>query len=449
MTDTRLLDQMITNLGVTGISTADRNKLAQLKFTEYSGDLQDADTAIGKLQIDDNLKLELLKLQVHYLHNLDAVKDAKKKMADALAKSENHKGFVDHIRKTEKQLEEKTSELAAVRTQSSKAQAELAAKEKQLADKEQQLEVVNKENKSLADKHTVELNVLRQAKEQLANKHAEEVTALRHIEAQLAEKDKHLAEQKAQLDEARKQCGEIQNNLQRKLQELQKLESHKHSSRTVPKSHQNSDKPETVELTVDEIQEIRDLRDKLILRHNNISHNNILKFDNFTKMFDIMYRRRKIIKRIIPHRANVYSDIKVNATNKVSHNTPNPNTYSIRIDINLSSYLNIFITPTNDTTTTSDNMDVNMIVYVEFDNNTKLTTKTTTITSRSFDRIIDSDKGVTLKTDLINDVALYETAYRLIRDLLDFLFPASMLVHENKYLKYKNKYLQLKKLYNL
>jgi DNA repair exonuclease SbcCD ATPase subunit len=430
MTDNNYLEKMITNLGVTGISTADRNKLAQLKFTEYSGDLQDADTAIGKLQIDDNLKLELLKLQVHYLHNLDAVKDAKKKMADALAKSENHKGFVAHIRKTEGQLEEKTNELAAVRTQ--------------LADKEQQLEAVNKKNESLAHTHAVELNALRQAKEQLAHKHAEEVTALRQAE-------KHLADQKAQLDEARRQCGEIQNNLKRKLQELQKSESHKHSSRTVPQSHQKPEKPLTITLTDEEIQDIRELRDKLTTTHNNISYNNILKFDNFTKMFDIMYRHGITIKKIIPYRTDVNSDIKVNATNKVSYNNnkSNPNTYSIRIDINPSSYLNIFITPSNDTTNTHDDKGVNMIVYVEYDNNTSYTTKTTIITSRSFDRVIDSDDSVTLKKELIENVPLYNIAYTLIRNLLDFLFPASMSVHKNKYLKYKNKYLQLKKLYNL
>ena len=157
MSTNTLLDQMINNLKVTGISDTDKQKLAKLTFSQYSDDLKNADTAIGKLIIDNNLKIELLKLQVHYLHNLDAVKGAEKDKAIATG------NLIEQLRNSETQLSDTQQQLAAVYTENTislkNAKAQLEEKNAQLADVHKQYGALQTKLKVLTDTKGTDLQL--------------------------------------------------------------------------------------------------------------------------------------------------------------------------------------------------------------------------------------------------------------------------------------------------
>ena len=120
---TTLLDQMIENLGVT-VSPEIKKQLKAYSFTTYPPNLQSADKYIkSTLQLpeDNNLKIELLKLQVHYLHNLDAVQSAEKEKRKASVVETKNKDLGNRLTEIQNELLEKTRELDAVHTQSSNA----------------------------------------------------------------------------------------------------------------------------------------------------------------------------------------------------------------------------------------------------------------------------------------------------------------------------------------
>jgi hypothetical protein len=416
MTDNTNLEAMITNLGVK-VDQETRIKLAKLTFSEYSQELQNADTAIGKLHIDNNLKLELLKLQVHYLHNLDAVQNAEKDKKDATEELEQkHQALIKQYSDTQRSLE-------AVNKQTHEQNETLA---KQLSDTKNSLDVVNKENQSLAQKQAYKLNALRLA------------------EAKLADKEKQLANVKTH-------CDTLQANIQTKLHAMTHIEgADPHMSNQSQQKIQRNpsvvklpdviklpnaggvklEKVEVVNLSQEESKAIAGLKSKLV-------ESNILKFTDFADMFAIMYKHRNMIKKfLITNHKYALTNNDLDKHSVYSYNFLEDETYIIHIPNTDGTYLNINIGNTSANkhaiaVYNMSNSEQRLLITI------KPTTESNTESQIAKERISAN-----------NNAKLYATAYADIKKLLDILFPKATAT-QNKYLKYKNKYLQLKKLYNL
>jgi chromosome segregation ATPase len=154
-----LLEAMITNLGV-DVPPNIKTHLKTIPFTTYPDNLQTADKNIGatlKSPDDTNLKIELLKLQVHYLHNLDAVNRAETEKKNAAAVREQNKALINELRETQAQLLKKTDQLSEVHTQSSNAlinaRSELDKARRQITDGDAGLEALKTKCAALKTKY--------------------------------------------------------------------------------------------------------------------------------------------------------------------------------------------------------------------------------------------------------------------------------------------------------
>jgi len=405
MTDSNYLNDMIGNLGVK-VDPETRIKLNALPFTTYPHNLQTADRDIRdtlKSQQDNNLKIELLKLQVHYLHNLDAVKSAETlkeqnkhlnlQLSDIQQRLNGVQTEKQRLETEKQRLETEKQRLEDDHTENSHTKAQIAYKEKQLADKEKQLA---------------------EQKTQLEVEHNENINKLRHAEAQLADKKQELAD-------VHKQNNVIHTKIQA-LANTEGVDPHlsnqPHHNAPKKLSVVQFEKVEVVNLTPDESKYIAELKTKLT---NPI--NVVLPIDEFGGMFTIMRKYKTDIQKLLSNK--IYSYIHYFSTNNLS----GLNTDYINILIDESSSVNINIGIDN----TTSNIDYNNKV------NNPLSINITPITT----------KGVKEKASNVASNQMFRDCYRHINKLLTILFPKATAPSKNKYLKYKNKYLQLKKLYNL
>jgi vacuolar-type H+-ATPase subunit I/STV1 len=367
---------MIANLGVTDISPADRNKLAQLKFTQYSPELRNADTAIGKLHIDDKLKLELLKLQVHYLHNLYAVENAKKEMTDAKATNEKNIALVEDLTTTQGQLEQ-------VRTENNR----------KFADQKKELDAVNKEKQKLELEKKEKIEELNRATAQLLDLQTviqSKAKALTHIEGV----DPHLSNQPQPKTQRNQSVVKLPNAEDVKDVKLGKVE--------------------VVNLTPDESKYIADLKTKLT---NPATVG--LPIDEFGEMFTIMRKHKKDIKNLLSDKKH-NSYIRYYSTN----NSSDHDTYYINILIDDSSSVNINIGIDN---TTSE------IVYYNKVNNPQSINITPNAT-----KSVKGMASNVISNKMFRDC--YEQINKLLNSLFPARSNNKYLKYKNKYLQLKKLY---------
>jgi hypothetical protein len=401
------LEAMIKNLGVI-VSDDDKQKLAKLTFSQYSRQLQDADININAATNDNDLKLELLRLQVHYLHNLDAVRSAEtdKRIATAglnkeiealgvklLQAQDHNKSLTDVQTKFEtvkKQLYDGSVILSEKQAELSEKQAELIKERKESTDKEVKLKTAE--------------NHLKVAEDQLKSAQAR----LKEVE------DKYAALQTALQIKAKVLTNAVPS-LPPVLRENPAASLHQNQPTHQLQLHQKPiEKRSDVILKPEEIVSINDLKIKL-------GKSNFLEHKEFNTMFTIMYNHNVSIKKFLPDKKPVTGYYFTN-------DSSSPNIYFIHILLQ-SSNLNIKIT---------DKPNECTIGYYNY------------ITSPATSTVItpNLDIGVSGTIDALNKREVFKLCYQEIIHLLDFLFLQASKTR-NKYLKYKNKYLQLKKLYNL
>ena len=407
MTDTNLLEVMITNLGVE-VPHNIKEQLEAFPFTTYPHNLQTADTRIRDTLTssqDNNLKVELLKLQVHYLHNLDAVKSAEKlkeqnknlklQLSDIQQRLDGVQTEKQRLETEKQRLETEKQRLEADHTENSKTlshtKAQIADKEKQLAYKEKQLA---------------------EQKTQLEVEHNENIKKLRRAEAQLADKEKELGEVHKQNDVIHNKIQALANT---EVSDLHLTHQPQHKA---PKTQPvvKLEKVEVVNLTSDESKYIGELKTKLTTPGTFV-----LPTYEFGGMFTIMRKHKIAIQKLLS--AKIYnSSIQYYSTN----NSSGHDTNYIKILIEESSSVNINIGIVNTTSAR---------VYYNKVNN-----------PQSINITPNATKGVKGMASNVGSNKMFSVCYEQINKLLNSLFPTPS---KNKYLKYKNKYLQLKKLYNL
>ena len=438
-TNTTLLDQMINNLGVTSkITTDDRNKLEKLKFSEYSNELRNADIEIGAQNIDNDLKIELLKLQVHYLHNLETIKGMK--FANEICTKAN-----EICTKKLPQLEDKLKNASATE----------AHLQRELLEKSTRLNNVLAEN-------TTGLNETRKL---LADRDAQIAVVKGKLDAVQTENSKTQAElTKAltELGDLRKKYNtlntlykELEAKLQAKLHELTRTSvSKQHLSSLTHQSHQNPSampytavstqspngtirrQPQQTQFVLKENPDLNMLISALTLAQKGLAKNDdksILPYTSFKSMFDYIKDYKNEINTLL-------SNLQKTSSNYIyTYLTKSQNPYAITITI-------------KDITIPDPDSKNNLIISID----NKTYKHSIVYDNESISNVVITrvDPAMAINSNKYKDIFI--KSYKAILVLLDIIYtePLRTYVEQlkksgNKYLKYKNKYLQLKKLYNL
>jgi len=473
-TNTTLLDQMINNLGVTSkITTDDRNKLEKLKFSEYSNELRNADIEIGAQNIDNDLKIELLKLQVHYLHNLETIKGMKfaneictkaneictKKLPQLEDKLKNASATEAHL---QRELLEKSTRLNNVLAENTTG---LNETRKLLADRDAQIAVVKGKLDAVQTENSKTQAELTKARTELADRDAQIAVVKGKLDAVQTENSKTQAElTKAltELGDLRKKYNtlntlykELEAKLQAKLHELTRTSvSKQHLSSLTHQSHQNPSampytavstqspngtirrQPQQTQFVLKENPDLNMLISALTLAQKGLAKNDdksILPYTSFKSMFDYIKDYKNEINTLL-------SNLQKTSSNYIyTYLTKSQNPYAITITI-------------KDITIPDPDSKNNLIISID----NKTYKHSIVYDNESISNVVITrvDPAMAINSNKYKDIFI--KSYKAILVLLDIIYtePLRTYVEQlkksgNKYLKYKNKYLQLKKLYNL